>query len=61
VLRIFTKLKCSLMPYIFADVAEASGTGLSLMRAMMLEFPRAEACSYLDSQYMLGRDLLLPP
>jgi alpha-D-xyloside xylohydrolase len=61
VLRFFTKLKCRLMPYIFAAAAEASVKGIPVMRAMMLEFPRDEACAYLDRQYMLGPDLLVAP
>ncbi len=60
-LRFFTKLKCRLMPYVFAAAAEASRTGIPVMRAMMLEFPGDEACSYLDRQYMLGPDLLVAP
>jgi alpha-D-xyloside xylohydrolase len=61
VLRFFTKLKCRLMPYIFAAAAETSATGLPMMRAMMLEFPRDESCAYLDRQYMLGPSLLVAP
>jgi len=61
VLRFFTKLKCRLMPYIFASAVEASATGTPMMRAMMLEFPGDEACSYVDRQYMLGPDLLVAP
>jgi alpha-D-xyloside xylohydrolase len=61
VLRFFTKLKCSLMPYIFAAAAEAARTGVPIMRAMMLEFPSDETCGYLDRQYMLGGNLLVAP
>ena len=61
VLRSFTKLKCRLMPYIFAAAVEASRTGVPVMRAMMLEFPLDEACAYLDRQFMLGPDLLVAP
>jgi alpha-D-xyloside xylohydrolase len=61
VLRLFTRLKCRLMPYIYAAAVEASRTGTPMMRAMMLEFPGDEACSYLDRQYMLGPSLLVAP
>jgi alpha-D-xyloside xylohydrolase len=61
VLRFFTKLKCSLMPYIYAAAVEASTAGTPVMRAMMLEFPRDEACAYLDRQYLLGPSLLVAP
>ncbi|HYH03342.1 MAG TPA: alpha-xylosidase, partial [Bacillota bacterium] len=61
VLRYFTKLKCSLMPYLFAIAQEAAGLGIPVMRAMMLEFPEDPACEYLDRQYMLGDALLIAP
>ncbi|MGE5599203.1 MAG: alpha-xylosidase, partial [Bacteroidota bacterium] len=57
----FTKLKCGLMPYLFAAAKEASDRGIPVMRAMMLEFPGDPACDYLDRQYMLGEALLVAP
>ncbi len=61
VLRFFTKLKCSLMPYLFSMACEASMKGIPVMRAMILEFPDDNACEYLDRQYMLGNSLLVAP
>ncbi|MFN8502514.1 alpha-xylosidase [Kouleothrix sp.] len=61
VLRAFTRLKCRLMPYLYAHAREAAHTGLPLMRAMLLEFPDDPACDYLDRQYMLGESLLVAP
>ncbi|UUZ80284.1 alpha-xylosidase [Paenibacillus sp. P26] len=61
VLRFFTKLKCSLMPYLYAAAAESSRIGIPLMRAMMLEFAEDRNCDYLDRQYMLGDSLLVAP
>ena len=61
VLRFFTKLKCRLMPYLFAAAREAHETGVPMMRAMLLEFPSDPACDYLDRQYMLGPSLLVAP
>jgi alpha-D-xyloside xylohydrolase len=61
VLRHFTRLKCRLMPYLYAQAREASHTGIPLMRAMLLEFPDDPACDYLDRQYMLGDSLLVAP
>ena len=60
-LRQFTKLKCRLMPYLFAAAAEAASTGAPMMRAMALEFPDDPACEALDRQYMLGASLLVAP
>ena len=61
VLRFFTKLKCRLMPYLFAKACESHEIGIPVMRAMMLEFPDDPACDYLDRQYMLGDSLLVAP
>ncbi|MDQ5853291.1 MAG: alpha-xylosidase, partial [Chloroflexota bacterium] len=61
VLRLFTNLKCRLMPYLFAAALEARETGVPLMRAMMLEFPDDPACDYLDRQYLLAGNLLVAP
>jgi alpha-D-xyloside xylohydrolase len=61
VLRYFTKLKCKLMPYIFAKAIEAHQTGVPLLRAMFLEFPNNPGCDTLDRQYMLGESLLVAP
>jgi alpha-D-xyloside xylohydrolase len=61
VLRLFTKLKCRLMPYLYSKALEAAHKGIPLMRAMMLEFPDDPACDYLDRQYMLGEALLVAP
>jgi alpha-D-xyloside xylohydrolase len=61
VTRTFTKLKLSLMPYIFAAGREATLLGTPLMRPMQLEFPDDPAVGYLDRQYLLGADLLVAP
>lgn len=61
VLRTFTKLKCRLMPYLFAKAVEAHETGVPVMRAMLLEFPDDPTCHVLDRQYMLGDALLVAP
>ena len=61
VLRFFVKLKCRLMPYLFAAACEARAKGLPMMRAMVLEFPGDPASEGLDRQYMLGSSLLVAP
>ena len=60
-LRFFTKLKCRLMPYLFAMACQARDTGVPVLRAMLLEFPTDPACDVLDRQYMLGDSLLVAP
>lgn len=59
--RFFTKLKASLMPYLFGCAVENSLTGVPVMRAMVLEFTYDPNCAYLDRQYMLGESLLAAP
>lgn len=59
--RQFTRLKASLMPYLWSVAHEATSAGLPVMRAMVLEFPDDRTCRYLDQQYMLGPSLLVAP
>lgn len=61
VLRLFTKLKCRLMPYLFAKAVEAHEQGVPVMRSMILEFPGDPASDTLERQYMLGDSLLVAP
>ncbi len=59
--RDFTRLKCRLMPYLYAAAVEACRTGVPVMRAMAMEFPGDHTCEGLDRQYMLGSSLLVAP
>jgi alpha-D-xyloside xylohydrolase len=61
VLRHFTRLKLSLMPYLAAAAEEAHSDGTPIMRPMILEFPDDPTAAYLDRQYMLGPDVLVAP
>ena len=61
VLSKFTKLKCSLMPYLYRAAIQAHEQGTPMLRSMLLEFPGDPTCNYLDLQYMLGDSLLVAP
>ncbi len=61
VLRFFTKLKASLMPYLYRNAVETSKTGIPVMRSMVLEFTEDKNCAYLTTQYMFGDSLLVAP
>lgn len=61
VVRFFTKLKLSLMPYLYSGAVATSETGIPMMRSMALEFEGDRNCQYLDKQYMLGDKLLVAP
>ena len=61
VVRFFTKLKCSIMPYLFKISYDASTKGIPVMRSMILENQDDPTCRYLDRQYMLGDNILVAP
>jgi alpha-D-xyloside xylohydrolase len=61
VLRSFTRLKNSLMPYLFEAAGQAHREGLPVMRPMLFGFPDDPAVTHLDRQYLLGNDLLVAP
>jgi alpha-D-xyloside xylohydrolase len=61
VTRFFTKLKCSLMPYIYAAACQSAACGVPTMRSMVMEFPNDPTCGQLDRQYMLGDSMLVAP
>ncbi len=61
VVRFFTKLKASLMPYLYRNAIETSKSGVPVMRSMVIEFTKDLNCAYLDKQYMFGDSLLVAP
>jgi alpha-D-xyloside xylohydrolase len=61
VLRHYTELKKSLMPYINEARVEAEKFGYPVMRPMMIEFQNDPVCAFLDRQYMLGDKILVAP
>lgn len=61
VLGRFSRLKNSMMPYIFGQAIKCCKEGLPMLRAMVVEFPEDRTCHALDEQYMLGESLLVAP
>lgn len=61
VLKKFTRLKCSLMPYLYRQAVIAHEEGIPMMRPMFVEFPGDRGAETLDRQYMLGDSLLVAP
>lgn len=61
VTRKFTKLKVSLMPYLYQQAEKAVTAGIPLMRPMFMEFPNDPNSFQLDLQYMLGESILVAP
>ena len=61
VVKFFTRLKASLMPYLFANAVTTSRLGIPSVRSMVMEFGNDPTCAYIDKQYMLGDSLLVAP
>lgn len=61
IVRRFALLRYSLLPYLYSYAYVANRTGIPLMRPMILEFPDDPHCAYLDTQYMLGAEILVAP
>lgn len=61
VVEFFTRLKCSLMPYIYEKAILAHEEGTPVMRPMVFDFGEDPGTWYLDQQYMLGDSLLVSP
>jgi alpha-D-xyloside xylohydrolase len=61
VMREFALLKQRLMPYLLDAAETTSVTGAPVMRPMVMQFPEDPACRTLDTQFMLGEDLVVAP
>lgn len=61
VVRFFSELKCSMMPYYYKLAGDAHRTGVPVMRPMPFQFPKDLACRNLDLEYMLGDSVLVAP
>ncbi len=61
--RRYIETRYRLLPYIYALADESSRTGLPLMRPVFLEFPEifATGFDHLDTEFLLGRSLLIAP
>jgi alpha-glucosidase len=61
--RRYIETRYRLLPYIYALADESSRTGLPLMRPVFLEFPEAFSTGFdhLDTEFLLGRSLLIAP
>ncbi|KAF8904664.1 glycoside hydrolase superfamily [Mucidula mucida] len=61
VLKKFIDLKLSLMPYLYATAIDTHKTGVPMMRPLFMEFPEDPICWTIDTQYMLGANLMVCP
>ncbi len=61
VVRFFSELKCTLIPYLFNSAINTSKTGIPSMSSMVFNFQDDLNCHYLDLQYILGDSILVAP
>ncbi len=61
VLGAFTRLKCRLMPYLYAQAIRSHEEGRPVLRPMFMDFSEDHGCDICDKQYMLGDSLLVAP
>lgn len=61
VLRYFTRLKSSLMPYLYAQAIHTHETGIPMMQPLVMKFPEDETAPFIDRQYLLGESMLVAP
>jgi len=61
VLRKFTKLKCTLMPYLYAQAVRAHEEGRPILRPVFMDAVGDTAALTADKEYMLGDGILVAP
>ncbi len=59
--RRYTKLRTQLYPYLTAAAKAYGRTGMPLMRALLLAYPNDEVASGVESEFLLGPDILAAP
>ncbi len=61
IVREFARLRYRLLPYLMSVAGEAARFGWPMMRALCVEYPDELSHWSLDTQYLLGSDLLVVP
>jgi alpha-D-xyloside xylohydrolase len=61
IVKTFLALRRRLKPYLLRLSEEAAATGVPLVRPMALEYPHDPATRWIDTQFLLGPDLLVAP
>jgi alpha-D-xyloside xylohydrolase len=61
VARAFGAMRTQLRPYLLACADEAARTGCPVLRPVALEFPDDPGARHVDTEYLLGPDLLVCP
>ena len=61
IVKKYDELRYRLLPYNYTLAWEARKTGIPLMRAMWLQYPKDKYASGLSDQYLWGKELLIAP
>jgi alpha-D-xyloside xylohydrolase len=61
VFRKYANLRYRLMPYLYTYAEIAARTGLPVVRPLVLEYQNDPTVHHIDTQYLLGTDLLIAP
>ncbi|MDP3178293.1 MAG: glycoside hydrolase family 31 protein [Spirochaetaceae bacterium] len=59
--RALSRLRMALIPYLSLCARRASGTGLPILRHLVLDFPDDARAAEIDDQFLLGEALLVAP
>ena len=59
--RSFLELRYRLIPYLYSAVKETCDTGIPIIRALWLHYPKDEQATVRGDQYLYGRDILVAP
>jgi alpha-glucosidase (family GH31 glycosyl hydrolase) len=59
--RHYAQLRMNLLPYIYNEALKSSNTGIPIMRALFMEYPKDINCAGIEDEYMFGDDLLVCP
>jgi alpha-glucosidase (family GH31 glycosyl hydrolase) len=57
----YDELRYQLLPYTYTLTWEARNTGLPLMRALWLHYPKDKVAAEIGDEFLWGRDLLIAP
>jgi len=61
ILKKYLELRYRLLPYLYTAVRETHDTGLPIMRALWLHYPRDPVAISRGDEYLWGRDILVAP
>ena len=59
--RKYLELRYRMLPYLYSAVRECTATGVPIMRALWLHYPRDAKAVACGDQYLWGRDVLVAP